>query len=373
MGVRTLNRSRSNRRDLDVYQEQSVGSSAPRSAPKKRPLWYWPACTLIVLMLTELVLIGTVFIRFGSSINYQAVPIVSAPESSGAIVLPDLDADAPADGTTEQDDEADYNLDVGETPIYQKDPIDSNVINILVLGLDTRTPGGNGRSDVNMIVSIDRKNKTIKLASMLRDTLVPIEGHDYNRLNTCYIYGGPGLSINTVNNIYDMDIQRYVKVDFFAIMDIVDAVGGVDIELTSAEANYMREHGYSGVSRGEGEKHLTGEEALYYARIRHLDSDFGRTQRQRNVVEAALKRVRKIGVVKALDLMNKLLPQVMTNISTNELVSLATDVIGMSGETDQVSLPAKGTYTGKYYKKMAILAVNFEENTKILHEFLYGP
>ena len=365
-----MNRSRGTRREIDVYTEpREVGNAVPpRPSRTRRPRWYLPACTLIVLMITELVLIGTVFVRFGTSINYQQVPIVSAPESTGAIELPTMDTTGNADDELDPD----VNLAVGNTPIYEKAPIDPNVINILVLGLDTRTPGGNGRSDVNMIVSINRKNKTIKLVSMLRDTLVPIEGHDFNRLNSAYVYGGPGLSINTINSIYNMDIQRFVKVDFFAIMDIVDAVGGVDINMTDAEIAYMHKYKFGNISSGAGVKHLNGAVALEYARMRKIDSDFGRVQRQRNVLEAVLKKARAMGVVKALDLMNKLLPQVTTNISTNEMVGLGTDVIGMSGSPEQLSLPAQGTYTGKYYNKMAILAVDFEKNKQILKDFLYG-
>ena len=265
------------------------------------------------------------------------------------------------------------NLAAGGVSIDQRNPIDPDIVNILVLGLDSRAPGGNGRSDANLIVSINRKNKTIKLTSLLRDTLVPIEGHDSNRLNEACYLGGPGLAVNTVNSVYGMDIQRYVEVDFNALTDLVDGVDGVDIPLTSAEVTNLRSQGLE-ISQGAGAKHLNGKEALAYTRIRKIDNDFERTQRQRNVVEAALKKVRSLGVVKALDLMNDLLPQLTTNISMNEMVDLATQAIGTDGgELDQLSLPVKDGYTGKVYKGMSILSVDFEKNTKELYTFLYGP
>ena len=340
--------------------------------PKKRPRWYGVAWFLILLLLTELALAVSMFIQLGGAGIIENLPIINNPNPTVNLEEPS-GLEAPSgDEATDEDTEAAPDENAAKTPIYRKNPIDPNVVNILVLGLDTRKPGGNGRSDVNMIVSLDKKNNTIKLVSMLRDTLVPIEGHDWNRLNTAYIFGGPGLSINTINQVYDMDIQRYVKLDFFAIKDIINAVGGVDISLTDKEINYLRSYGFM-VSKGAGVKHLNGDVALAYARIRKIDSDFQRTQRQRNVLTAALGKVKAMGVVSALDLMTKLLPQVKTNISTQEMVSLGTGILNSrSKEMEQLSLPVKGAYQAKSYKKMSILSVDFKKNTQALKEFLYG-
>jgi LCP family protein required for cell wall assembly len=338
---------------------------------KRRPRWRYAALALAFLLLAELGLLAVVLLQFHSLGFFESLPIVQKP-GQGAPASPPESLE-PADGgdTGDQDGE-DVGPAAGKVPIYAQAPIDTKVVNILVLGLDTRTPGGNGRSDINMIVSIDRKRKTIKLASLLRDTLVPIEGHGWNRLNSACAFGGPGLTINTINEVYKLDIQRYVKIDFFAIKDIIDAAGGVDVKLTDAEIAYLRSFGYN-VSKGAGVKHLDGGTALAYARIRKIDGDFQRTQRQRNVLTAALNKARGMGVMKAIDLMTKLLPQVKTNVGTNEAIQLARDVLAMGGgEIKQMAVPVQGSYSNMKYKGMAILSVDFDKNADALKSFLYG-
>lgn len=356
--------------DTNGFDAENNGEGGKR----RRPRWRIAAIILVILLAVELGLVACTITAFNSFGFFENTPIVKKAGPSAAITPPpNLEpGDSNGDTNTTQDDNQPVNLAVGKMPIYHQDPIDPNVVNILVLGLDTRTPGGNGRSDMNMIVSIDHKNQTIKLVSILRDTLVPIEGHDWNRLNSAYAFGGPGLTINTINDAYKMDIQRFIKIDFFAIKDIIDAVGGVDIILKQNEIDYLHTYGYK-VSNGAGVKHLDGSLALEYARIRKIDGDFQRTQRQRNVLTAALAKVRAMGVVQAIDLMTTLLPQVKTNIDTNDAIDLAKEVIAMRGkEMNQMSLPVLDGFTNKKYKGMAILSVDFDKNSKALRDFLYS-
>ena len=352
----------------EKYEDEYAGEK-----PVRRPRWHKVARFLVVLLLVELGLMAVAIGRLNSLGYFEDLPIVKKLKSGDIFKLPEgLEPGEKnvEDNGGEEDIEPD--LQVGKTAIYEADPFDKNVLNILVLGLDSRKPGGNGRSDLNMIVSINRKKDTIKLASLLRDTLVPIEGHDWNRLNSAYVFGGPGLAINTVNEVYGMDIQRYIKIDFYAIQSIIDAVGGVDIKLTEKEITYLRSYGHK-VSKGAGVKHLNGTVALAYARIRKIDGDFQRTQRQRNVMMAALTKVRSMGVVKAIDLMEKLLPQVKTNIKTNDAIQLAKDIIGMDiGDIKQISIPVQGAYENKKYKGMSVISVDFEKNKDALKSFLYG-
>jgi polyisoprenyl-teichoic acid--peptidoglycan teichoic acid transferase len=351
-------------------QENETGRHV--AGRRKRPRWHYVAYFLAILLVAEFGLVAMVIKQFNATGYFENIPIIKKLTPSAGITPPSLEPGDGSDNSDTADSTVDVNLAVGKTPIYAQTPIDPNVINILILGLDTRTPGGNGRSDVNMIVSINNKDKTIKLASILRDTLVPIEGHDWNRINSAYVFGGPGLTINTINDVYKMDIQRYVKMDFFAIKDIIDAVGGVDIKLTEKEITYLRSYGFS-VSKGAGVKHLDGDIALAYARIRKIDSDFQRTQRQRNVMTAALGKVRGMGVIKAINLMTSLLPQVKTNISTNEAIELAKGVLAMgTKDLKQLALPIQGSWSNKKYKGMSIISVDFDKNTSALKSYLYG-
>jgi polyisoprenyl-teichoic acid--peptidoglycan teichoic acid transferase len=370
--LRTSGERNLGRNDDSRDNENSNGGQ--EGVKRGRPRWRFVAYLLIFLVAAEIGLIAYTIKEFNSIGFFENVPIVNKASPNATITPPsNLEpADSNGDTNVSPDDNQPVNLAVGKTPIYHQDPIDPNVVNILVLGLDTRTPGGNGRSDMNMIVSIDHTNKTIKLVSILRDTLVPIEGHDWNRLNSAYAFGGPGLTINTINDAYKMDIQRYIKIDFFAIKDIIDAVGGVDIIVKQSEIDYLHTYGYK-VSNGAGVKHMDGNLALEYARIRKIDGDFQRTQRQRNVLTAALAKVRAMGVVQAIDLMTTLLPQVKTNIDTNDAIDLAKEVIAMKGkEMKQMALPVLNGFTDKKYKGMSILSVDFDKNSKALRDFLYG-
>jgi LCP family protein required for cell wall assembly len=327
---------------------------------------------LVFLLLAVLALAAALVYKLYSLGFIENLPIVQKTGQGPAATVTPPPGLEPADGGDTGDQNEAVGPAEGKVPIYKREPIDPDVVNILVLGLDAREPGGNGRSDINMIVSVNKKKGTVKLASILRDTLVPIEGHDWNRLNSAYAFGGPGLSINTVNDAFDLDIQRYVKLDFYAIKDIINELGGVDVKLTQAEVTYLRAQGLS-VSKGAGMKRLDGDAALAYSRIRKIDGDFQRTQRQRNVLTALLKEARGMGVVQAVGLMTKLLPQVKTNVSTAEAVSLAKYVLSMGGgETKQMAVPVLGSFEDKKYKGMSILSVDFKKNTDALREFLYG-
>ncbi len=346
------------------FEQETQGAEA------RRPAWRRVVRLLAVLLAAELGLMGFAVLKLNSLGYFENLPIVKKGEDTGQIGQPE--GLEPGGQGGEELDNLDLGSSQGKTPVYSVKPLDSDVINILLLGIDTWESGGSGRADLNMIVSIDRKNNTIKLASILRDTLVPIEGHDWNRLNAAFAFGGAGLSINTVNKAFGLDIQRYVRLDFSAIRDIIDAVGGVDIELTEKEITYLRSYGYK-VTRGAGVKHLDGDTALAYSRIRKIDSDFRRTQRQRNVMTAALSKVRAMGVMDAMDLMNTLLPKVKTNITTGSAIQLAQEVLAMGdGAIKQMAVPVAGSFSDKKYKGMSIISIDFDKNKNALRSFLYG-
>lgn len=360
--------SRNGNQEPNNGAEESGGKNGRKGRHRHFLAWFLGALAVLVLALA-----GVLAWKLKSLGFQENIPIVQKTQQGGALTPPPSLEPAGSDAQTDSPDSlVDPNLTVGKTPIYSRTPIDPNVVNILVIGLDSRKPGGNGRDDVNMVVSIDRKNSTMKFVSFLRDSLVPIEGHDWNRLNSTYPYGGPGLTINTINGIYNLDIQRYVKLDFFALQDIVDAVGGVDVILTDKEITYLRSLGYK-VSSGAGVKHLDGRTALAYSRTREIDTDFQRTQRQRNVMVAAFGKVRALGLSQALSLMNKLLPEVKTNIGTGDTITLATEVIGMGGkEIRQMAVPVNGSWKNAKYKGMLIISVDFDKNKQAIRDFLYS-
>lgn len=266
----------------------------------------------------------------------------------------------------------------GKTPIYKVEKKDPDIENILVLGTDSRdVTRERGRSDAMIVLSYNKKTGAIKMVSILRDSLVPIEGHKWNRINAAYSFDGVGLAVNTVNQLFDLDIQRFVVVDFNGVTDFIDKAGGVTINLTQAEVDYMTKYSNGKVQYNVGPNDLNGDRALVYMRIRKIDSDFGRTARQRNVIETlARKLLKEKSISEIYDLTNFAFGLVKTNISITELTSVVGDIAsgalrnGLDMQSQHV--PYSGAYTYKRYNGMAIISFDIDDAARRMHEFIYG-
>ena len=261
-------------------------------------------------------------------------------------------------------------------PIFEQNKNHPDVINILLLGRDARDPSKSwGRTDTMIIVSYNKKTHDANMISLLRDTYVPIEGHGYNRINTAFAFGGTGLCINTINDVFSLDIQDYVIIDFAGLVSVIDAVGGVDMHLTADEVAMYAKEGLLPAGAAEGVHHLNGELALRHARNRTLGSDFGRTKRQRDILTAVFDKVTSsLSLAETTRLINAALNMVTTNLSAGNLVSLAADVLAnaSSVEIESSQLPYAGTFRGALVNGMSVIAIDYEENTRLLHEQLYG-
>ena len=260
------------------------------------------------------------------------------------------------------------------------------VVNILLIGNDSRENGEDGRSDAMILLSVSRKTKTIYMTSLLRDMYVEIPGHEGNRLNAAYSFGGPELLMETVEQNLDITVNRYVQVNFEAFASLVDAVNGVDLELTSEEIEYV--NGYlveynmlTGRPQGtdnmdtavSGMVHLNGPQALAYCRNRYLGTDFGRTERQRKVLTAVIHKLPAAVLTNARELVNGLMPNLTTNLTQGECFRLSL-MAGKLLTYDIIpdSIPQPGTYKDATIRKMSVLEVDFEANKKFLREKVYG-
>lgn len=267
----------------------------------------------------------------------------------------------------------------GKTPIYKVEKKDPDVENILILGTDSRdVTKERGRSDAIIIVSYNRRTGSIKMISVLRDSLVPIEGHRWNRINAAYSFDGVGLAINTINQIFDLDIQRFAVVDFNGVKDFINKVGGVDVTLTQAEADYFNKyHPKTNGKHEAGLFHMNGSNALKYMRIRKIDSDFKRTERQRKVIEIlANKIITEKTIPEIYDLIDFAFGLVKTNISLSEITSVATSVAtnAMRQGLDLASqhVPYSDAYTYKRYNGMAIISFDTDDAARRINEFIYS-
>ena len=278
-------------------------------------------------------------------------------------------------------------LNYSEIEDTKREPFkEAGVKNILLIGNDSRNADEGGRSDAMILVSISNRTNSIHLTSLLRDIYVDIPGHDGNRLNAAYAYGGPELLMETLEENFDIEVNRYMPVNFQAFANLVDAVGGVDLELSNEEVQYV--NGYlveynqlEGRAEGtdyldsslSGKIHLNGPQALAYCRNRYIGSDFARTERQRKVVAAAVKNAPFALVTNGSELIEGVMSNITTNLTKNELSGLMMQA-PMMITYDMVSgsIPLEGTYSNANIRGMAVLEVDFEANKQYIREEIYG-
>ena len=194
----------------------------------------------------------------------------------------------------------------------------SDYRNIVLFGVDNQYGGYTGRSDNIIIFSLNEKTNEVKMTSIYRDTYVKVDGYGYTKINHAYAYGGAELAMNTINKNLDLNIKEFVTINFDVVTDVVDAVGGITLPVTAAEATQI-----PGIS-GAGTYTLNGEQALAYGRTRNIDSDYQRTERMRTVISAVFNKVKKMSLTKLNKLVDEILPQVQTNISMAEITEILT-------------------------------------------------
>lgn len=257
-------------------------------------------------------------------------------------------------------------------PIIKEEQLQKHVFNVLLVGTDSRDPNAEkGRSDTMMLVSFNQRENKATIVSFMRDSLLNVPGYGKTKLGHSYAYGGAGLTINTINKTYDLDIQNYVTINFENLQNVIDKLGGIEVPITAEEAELYNAYGYKNIQ--EGINVLNGEEALMHARNRTLDSDFGRTRRQRSVMNGIYRKVMSNkDPASVMSLIQYCLTQVKTNMDVNTIYDMATKVLAIEDLTvQQTSVPAAGTYSGGTYQGMSVLNVDVDANKKLLQEFLY--
>lgn len=263
---------------------------------------------------------------------------------------------------------------------------EDGVVNILLIGNDSRENGEDGRSDAMILLSISDRTNKIYMTSLLRDMYVEIPGHKGNRLNAAYAFGGAELLMETIELNFDIKVNRYMLVNFEAFAALVDAVGGIELELTAKEVElvngYLWEYNML-TDRPEGTDyldtavsgllHLNGPQALAYTRNRYIGTDFGRTERQRKVLTEVIHNLPKALVKNPGELFNGLLPNLTTNLTKNECFRLSLMAPKLFAyDIEQNSLPIEGTYKNVKIRGMSVLEVDFKANKVFIRENIYG-
>lgn len=255
---------------------------------------------------------------------------------------------------------------------------DEEQINILLVGVDAREGDTDSRSDTMMLVTLDNKNGEIKLTSFLRDSYVEIAGRNKKeKLNAAYFRGGIQTLVDTLELNFKVSIPYYVIVDFEIFTTIVDELGGVTVDVTEKESKYSKKtptrDKIVAIEAGE-DILLNGEQALWYSRMRYLDSDFMRTQRQRKVISAIVEKALQQDIPTLIGLAETIVPLVKTNFTSNELMGIGVKAIlkqAYSYPIVQQQIPADNTWSSKSISGVgSCLVMDFDENVKIFQNFL---
>lgn len=266
---------------------------------------------------------------------------------------------------------------LGDVPVDAAAVYDKEIVNILLVGADKRESWNDtGRSDSTMIATVDLKNNQLKLSSLMRDMYVPIPGHDSNKFNAAYAFGGVPLLYQTIASNFNIRLDGYLVVDFKAFRQLIDGLGGVDISLTEDEADYLNTAYHGKLKVETGKQVLTGKEALAYCRIRQdVYGDFGRTKRQREVISSIFEKFKGNSFMETKDLAVELLGNVTTDLSDKQIFSLLTSVLSMgTTNVEQLCIPMDNSYSSQRISGAgAVLVPDMEANKAALQEFIFSP
>ena len=238
-----------------------------------------------------------------------------------------------------------------------------NITNILLLGIDNQE----NASDAMMVFSLDKDTNTAKITSIMRDLSVDLGPNaEKHKINYAYNVGGVEESVKVVNREFDLDINKYVKVSFDGLVDVIDYIGGININITESERKII------GASKS-GNVTLNGKQALAYSRIRKIDNDYQRTSRQRKVLMAIFNKAKSISVSSYPKALADLSSNVETNLSTFELLDLAKAVMSLSSDDlEGFRIPIDGTSHDSMDKGIYYLEWDRATNKKAIHDFIYG-
>lgn len=280
--------------------------------------------------------------------------------------------------TTELDTDK---LNIAETSEEQE----TGYLNVALFGLDSREGdlGKGNRSDTMMIASLNKATGEVKLVSVYRDTLLKLDDGSYNKANAAYAFGGPEGAISMINRSMDMDISKYVAVNFNALVDVIDALGGLDITLTDAEVVHMNNYcvetskvtgaDYTKIEpEVAGTYHLNGVQAVSYSRIRYTEGgDFERTSRQRHVLELIAEKAQSASFSTLNKIIDKVFPQVSTNFTITEMIAYAKDIAKYK-LGDSMGFPDNNSFDMLDVVGSVVIPETLTSNVEDVHKFLFG-
>ena len=255
------------------------------------------------------------------------------------------------------------------------------VKNIALLGIDARSDTDVGRSDAVVILTVDKKHNKIKLTSIARDSYVSIDGHKKDKLTHAYAYGKSQLAVKTLNQNFELEITDYVTMNFFEFVSIIDYIGGVTIDVDEKELRemntniipYLSEMGIKGkLLEKSGVQLLDGAQALCYARIRHIDSDIKRGNRQKEVLTAMFQSAVNTEITKLPNIAKMVLSKCRTSLETKDIISMGLWAVTSSPEFEQLSIPNDNVKSsGKIISGKWCYVLDLDAAKKEIYDFIY--
>lgn len=334
------------------------------------------------LIIILLIFFSTMAVMF--SIYLGKIRYVKIPKDDGNLGIKKEDT-RNYDNNEKSDDKMDKKEEVKNDSlnnVQYSSEYNENIINIALLGGDRRKKGEVSHADAIIVLSIDNIHKKIKISSVMRDTYVKINGHGSTKLAHAYAYGGPPLTIRTLNENFGLGIRDYVYIDFNGFEKLVDSIGGVEIETKQYEIGeinkYIREVAYIKNVRPKllkkpGLQVLNGQQALAYSRIRRVgNGDFTRTDRQRKVLSIIIEKINKKGLLEYPAIAANILPYVETSLSKTDIIKLGVHVLTWNTRiVEQRRFPKDGYCQGKMINEIWYLVTDIENTKKQMHRFIY--
>ncbi len=336
----------------------------------KNTTWQVAALSVLCAILAVVLIV----MIFGTAYVNKLLGNINRVPSNGTdgtqLVTPD-DVDPDASGGITLDPNYTHNT----IPFNPGDANREGIFNILLVGQDRRPNEGRQRSDSMMLCSFNTNTGEITMISFLRDTYVYIPGYGSEKLNAAYMHNGFTCLNQTLAVNFGVHVDANVEVDFEGFERIIDLLGGVEMYVTEKEAAHMS--GFLETPTEPGLVNLTGKQALAYARIRKIDSDSQRTQRQRKVISALIEKYKNQSIPQMLSLLNEILPLITTDMSNDDIVNYAWTLFPMlsSATIKNQQIPASGTYQdGVTIGKLSWLKVaDMDKNREILKGILENP
>jgi LCP family protein required for cell wall assembly len=264
--------------------------------------------------------------------------------------------------------------------IKEEDP-KNQIRNIAIFGLDRHSEDETSRSDALMIASIDKKHKKIKISSLMRDTYVAVPGHGKTKITHAYAYGGPQLAIRTLNENFQLNITDYVTVDFFSLEKIIDSLGGLTLDIKSAEIEHMNYYirEVANIEKRKppyvtkaGTQTLSGIQAVAYTRVRYVGNDQERTERQRIVLTAIFDKIQDAGITRYPSIVSTVLPYVETSMEKGDILTTGAGVLTSGIKTiDQMRYPQDKFAKNQMINKVYYLVADLKATAEQMHKYIY--